>query len=174
MYYLFSNEGVNMLFDFKDKRATRAITLLLNEERAKGRTVGLTSGCFDLIHFQHFWYFIRCRRHCDILIVGVDSDEMVRREKGPTRPFIFDFKRAIMVDALKQVDFTFVMHGLPDLKTVTELIRPTYLFRNNDFAGRESEVVGREFADEIIIIHDVEDHRSTTELSRDIATRLAQ
>ena len=163
-----------MLFDLEDKRATRAITLLLNEEREKGRIIGLTSGCFDLIHFQHFWYFIRCRRQCDILIVGVDSDEMVRREKGPTRPFIFDFKRSIMVDALKPVDFTFVMGGLDDLCAVAQLIRPHCLFRNDEYAGRETEVVGHEFAREVVIIHDVEDHHSTTELSRDVAMRLTK
>ncbi len=163
-----------MFFDLNDKMATRAITLFLDEERAKGRTVGLTSGCFDLIHFQHFWYFIRCRRHCDILIVGIDSDEMVREQKGPTRPFIFDFKRAIMVDALKQADATFVMHGLHDLSRAAQLFRPDYLFRNNEYAGRETEVVGHEYAKKVVIIHDVEDHGSTTALSRDIASRLAK
>ena len=163
-----------MFFDRNDTMATRAITLFLAEEREKGRTIGLTSGCFDLIHFQHFWYFIRCRRHCDVLIVGIDSDEMVRKQKGPTRPFIFDFKRAIMVDALKQVDSTFVMRGLHDLGKAAQLIRPDYLFRNNEYAGRESEVVGHEFAKEVVIIYDVEDHRSTTELSRDIALKLAK
>lgn len=161
-----------MLFDLNDGNATRAVTLLLNEEREQGHTIGLTSGCFDLIHFQHFWYFTRCRRHCDILIVGVDSDEMVRAAKGPTRPFIFDFKRAIMVDALKTVNFAFVMHGLADLKKAAGLVRPTYLFRNDDFAGKEDEIVGREYAQEVIIIHDVEDHHSTTALSRDVAKRL--
>jgi len=161
-----------MLFDLKDPDAAGLITLYFNEERKKNKTIGLTSGCFDLIHFQHFWYFIRCKRHCDVLVVGVDSDEMVRKEKGPHRPFIFDFKRAIMVDALKPVSFVLVMNRPEDLRTAASLIRPNFLFRNNDFAGKENEIWGKEFADEIVIIYDVEDHNSTTEISKKIAKQL--
>lgn len=161
-----------MLFDLRNGEETKTVLLALEEKRKEGKTIGLTSGCFDLIHFHHFWYFIRCKRHCDLLVVGVDSDEMVRAEKGPERPFIFDYKRAIMVDALKPVSFTFVMNGLEDLRKVAGLFRPDILFRNDEFDGRETEVVGREFAKEVVIIHDVEDHSSTTELSRVIAGRI--
>lgn len=160
-----------MLFDLKNADEARAIALFLNEKRKAKNTIGLTSGCFDLIHFQHFWYFIRCKRLCDVLIVGVDSDEMVRNEKGPNRPFIFDFKRAIMVDALKPVSFTFVMNEPDDLKKAAELIHPDFLFRNDDFRGKENEVWGKEFAEKVVIIHDVHDHDSTTEISRRVANQ---
>lgn len=161
-----------MLFDLKNIDEARAVVLFLDEKRRTKNTIGLTSGCFDLIHFQHFWYFIRCRRLCDILIVGVDSDEMVRKEKGPNRPFIFDFKRAIMVDALKPVSFTFVMNSPNDLRTAAELIRPNFLFRNDDFNGKEDEIWGKEFAEKIVIIHDVKDHTSTTEISNGVVDQL--
>jgi len=46
--------------------------------------VGITSGCFDLTHNYHLNYFLRCRRLCDILIVGVDSDDLVRKTKAKT------------------------------------------------------------------------------------------
>ena len=161
-----------MLFEIDDPVSTCAVELVLGEQKKRQKTIGLTSGCFDLIHFHHFWYFIRCKRQCDMLIVGVDSDEMVRAEKGPERPFIFDYKRAIMVDALKPVSFTFVMNGLKDLRKAAEMFRPDILFRNDAFVGREHEVIGKEFAKGVVIIHDVEDHSSTTELSRVIAGRI--
>ena len=161
-----------MLFDLGDVEAQRTILAAVEEKRRSGLRIGLTSGCFDLIHFQHVYYFFRCRRQCDVLIVGVDSDEMVRAEKGPSRPFIFDYKRAIMVDTLRPVSFTFVMNGLADLNTAARIFRPDFLFRNSDFAGREHEVVGREHAGEVVIVYDVEDHASTTDIARSIAARI--
>jgi len=161
-----------MLFDLRNRDETRTILLALEEKRKEGKTIGLTSGCFDLIHFQHFYYLFRCQRQCDVLVVGVDSDEMVRAEKGPERPFIFDYKRATMVDALKPVSFAFIMSGLEDLRSAAKIIRPDVLFRSSDFAGREDEVIGQEFARKLVIVHDVEDHASTTELSRAIAGRI--
>lgn len=163
-----------MLFDLRNGDETKTVLLALEEKRKEGKTIGLTSGCFDLIHFQHFYYFFKCRRRCDVLIVGVDSDEMVCAEKGPERPFIFDYKRATMVDALKPVSFAFVMNDLGDLRSAAKLIRPDFLFRNSDFAGREKEVVGCEFAGQLVIVHDVEDHASTTALCHTIAGRIKQ
>ena len=52
---------------------------------ARGR-VGLTSGVFDLFHRGHRNYLLACRRQCDVLLVGVDADALVRRRKGPSRP----------------------------------------------------------------------------------------
>lgn len=162
-----------MLFDLDDTEETRAVSLYLAMRRKEGAKIGLTSGCFDLIHFQHVHYFKRCKRHCNVLIVGVDADEMVRALKGPHRPFIFDFKRAIMVDSLKDVAYTFVMNGLDELGHASKLFNPDVLIRNSDFAGREHEVIGREHAGKVVIVHDVEDHASTTDISRSIAARLA-
>lgn len=163
-----------MRFDLRDVGEARAIITFLEEQRRRGFTIGLTSGCFDLIHFQHFRYFASCRQLCDILVVGVDCDQMVREEKGPNRPFIYDHERAIMVDALKPVSYVFVMNTPADLKLAAELIRPTYIFRNQEFLGREHEVWGREFAEKgVVIIHDVKVFTSTTEISQSIAQRLA-
>ncbi len=162
-----------MLIDLRDRVSTRAATLFLDEQRSQGKKIGYTSGCYDLIHFNHFWYFQLCRRQCDVLIVGVDSDEMVRSEKGLTRPFTSDFKRLLMVDALKPVTFAFIMGSSSDFARAAELFTPDYMFRNDDFLGREDQVWGREFAGEVVIIRDVEDHTSTTALSRSIASRLA-
>ena len=163
-----------MRFNLRDKEETLDVTLGLTLRRQEKKVIGLTSGCFDLIHFHHAHYFECCRRHCDVLIVGVDSDEMVRDEKGPTRPFIFDYKRMYMVDRMKDVAYAFIMHGLKDLETAAKLFMPDVLIRNSAFAGREHEVVGRQHAGKIVIVHDVEDYSSTTATAKAVAERLAR
>lgn len=157
-----------MLFDLSDETAVDVVKRYLTHMRNEGRIIGLTSGSFDLIHAQHFFYFIRCRRHCDVLIVGVDSDELVRERKGPTRPLIYDFKRALMVDALKPVTFTFVMQDVPTFGCAAKLFRPDVIFKNNEFAGRTGDIEGKAYAGRVIIITDVMEHASTTDIVENI------
>ena len=67
-------------------------------------SVVLTSGTFDLIHIGHARYLEEAKNCGDILIVGVDSDEKVRRRKGPTRPIVPQEERVDMLAYLRSVD----------------------------------------------------------------------
>lgn len=49
--------------------------------QTRDKKIGLTSGCFDLIHYYHLRYLERCKANCDLLIVGVDSDSLVEMNK---------------------------------------------------------------------------------------------
>ncbi|MDE1875111.1 MAG: adenylyltransferase/cytidyltransferase family protein [Patescibacteria group bacterium] len=163
-----------MIFDLQDRDSVGVMQGFLANTRAKGKTVGLTSGCFDLIHFHHFGFFLRCRRHCDYLVVGVDSDELVRSLKGTSRPIIPDFRRAIMVDALKPVSFAFIMNGLADFGRAAEMCKPDVIFKNEAFKGKETDIVGREHAKRIMIIDDQLDHSSTTDIISSLRRRRAR
>jgi cytidyltransferase-like protein len=160
-----------MLFDLNDEDSVRVVQKFLVEAQAAKESIGLTSGCFDLIHFQHFSFFMRCRRFCNYLVVGVDTDEVVRAVKGPSRPITPDFQRALMVDALKPVSFSFVMNGVEDFGRAAKLFSPDIIFKNDDFEGRENEIVGREYAKRIMIVKDQKYYDSTTEIIRCVAQR---
>lgn len=160
-----------MLFDLNDEDSVRVVQKFLLDAQANKESIGLTSGCFDLIHFQHFSFFIRCRRLCNYLVVGVDADEVVRTAKGPSRPIIPDFQRTLMVDALKPVSFTFVMSGVEDFGRAAKLFSPNIIFKNDDFEGREDEIVGREHAKQIVIVKDQKYCDSTTDIIRCVAQR---
>jgi D-beta-D-heptose 7-phosphate kinase / D-beta-D-heptose 1-phosphate adenosyltransferase len=162
-----------MIFDLNDRSAADVIKVYAEHARLKGLRVGLTSGSFDLIHFHHVLYFSRCRRLCDVLIVGVDSDELVRARKGEGRPIIYDSRRVVMVDALKSVDFAFVMGSVAAFGQAAELLRPDIIFKNDTFEGKEGEILGRGFASEVIIVRDVVDHSSTTEILKQAAALMA-
>lgn len=136
-------------------------------------TVGLTSGSWDLFHDFHLRFLLRCRRECDILVVGVDSDAEVRRAKGPGRPILSEFQRQMLLDSNKHVAFAYIQDGVKDLRRVAEAlltVRGGKVFRNEVFRGREQDVrsvLGR--ADrkdvEIAIIPDIEEYNSTSALA---------
>jgi len=138
------------------------------------KVMGLTSGTFDLFHHLHLSYLLRCRRECDVLIVGVDSDAEARRQKGPTRPILNEEHRLMLVNSNKHVRLCYVQDTLADFVTVAEAllgVRGGKAFRNDLFAGREEEVAlgtARAAGAEVVIIPDVCELDSTSAIVRKI------
>ncbi len=134
----------------------------------EGKRVGITSGCFDLLHYYHLNYLERCKALCDILIVGVDSDLLVHENKNKY-PEIPEHHRMEMVNALKCVDVVFKMNSLNDLKTMMAI--STVMFKNGTFIYG-SEIINLEGHPlEIKIVPDIEEPHSTTELINRIRQR---
>jgi rfaE bifunctional protein nucleotidyltransferase chain/domain len=86
---------------------------------AAHQAVVFTNGCFDLLHIGHVRYLAEAREHGDVLFVGLNSDESVRRLKGPLRPLIPEHERAEMLAHLEAVDYVTVFSET----TADELIR---------------------------------------------------
>lgn len=163
-----------MIFELRAPSDRSMLTSYLKSARSEGKTIGLVSGSFDLLHFHHGLLLIRCGRMCDVLVVGVDSDELVRERKGHDRPVIYDMRRVTMVDWIKPVSFAFVMRTVDDFRDAAALIRPDCIFKNDAFAGREAEVLGREYAHEVVIVKDVVDHASTGAIMRAVQETVMQ
>ena len=77
----------------------------LEAERGAGRRIVLTNGCFDVLHVGHVRGLQRCRALGDVLVVGVNGDESVRRLKGAGRPIVPEAERAELLAALAAVDY---------------------------------------------------------------------
>jgi rfaE bifunctional protein nucleotidyltransferase chain/domain len=74
------------------------------EQRARGRTVVFTNGCFDVLHAGHTSYLAWARAQGDALIVGLNADASVRALKGAGRPIVPFADRAAVLAALRSVD----------------------------------------------------------------------
>lgn len=77
---------------------------VVNALRAIGSKIVLTQGTFDFIHIGHFLYLEKAKAHGDVLIVGVDSDEKVKKRKGPDRPIVNEKERIQMLAHVRHVD----------------------------------------------------------------------
>lgn len=69
-----------------------------------GEKVGLVQGSWDLFHLGHLRYILKARALCDFLIIAMDSDEKIRKRKGPTRPVIPEKERYEFIDLLGIAD----------------------------------------------------------------------
>ena len=108
------------------------------------KKIVFTNGCFDILHIGHKRYLQKAASLGDILVVGVNSDESVRRLKGPERPVNSEQDRAEMLSALGFVDYVVIF----DEDTPYELIKkiqPDVLVKGGDY--KSDEVVGREIVE---------------------------
>ena len=78
---------------------------ILESAKASGKTVVFANGCFDVLHVGHVRYLQEAKELGDILVVGLNSDQSVRRLKGEGRPVMEQESRAILLSALECVDY---------------------------------------------------------------------
>ena len=127
-------------------RDLRELSSLVEELRKKGKRIVFTNGCFDIIHAGHVDYLEKAKSFGDFLIVGMNSDESVRRIKGEKRPIVPEDYRARVLEGLKAVDCVFIFDDETPLKVI-ETVKPEVLVKGADWPLEK--IVGREFAGEV-------------------------
>lgn len=85
---------------FEDLRKGQLDVEALKKARSEGKVIGLVQGSWDQFHIGHQRYIKKAKEKCDYLIVGVDSDEKIRKRKGPNRPLIPQDERYEMIKEL--------------------------------------------------------------------------
>jgi D-glycero-beta-D-manno-heptose 1-phosphate adenylyltransferase len=100
--------------------------------RASGRRVVLANGCFDLLHVGHVRYLEDARAMGDLLIVGVNGDDSVRRLKGPGRPLMPAAERAELLASLRAVDHVVVFEG-DTADALVATLRPAVHAKGTDY-----------------------------------------
>jgi D-beta-D-heptose 7-phosphate kinase/D-beta-D-heptose 1-phosphate adenosyltransferase len=116
----------------------------LAEWRSRGMRVVFTNGCFDVLHRGHIEYLRFARAKGDLLLVGVNSDDSVRRLKGPDRPINPLEDRMEVLSSLEMVDGV-VAFAEDTPKQLIERVTPQVLVKGEDW--REKGVVGREWVE---------------------------
>jgi rfaE bifunctional protein nucleotidyltransferase chain/domain len=92
-----------------------------------------TNGCFDLLHPGHLRFLTQARALGDLLVVGINDDDSVRRLKGVSRPFIPLSGRITMLTGLRVVDYVLVLSGDTPIREV-ETLRPDIACKDDDYA----------------------------------------
>lgn len=92
-----------------------------------GYKIVLTQGVYDLLHEGHAKYLENAKSFGDILIVGVDSDELTRMRKGPTRPIVPQEERVKMLAHLRHVDLIVLRETKHEIGDLIRLVKPDVL-----------------------------------------------
>ena len=100
--------------------------------RRHGLTLGFTNGCFDLLHLGHLHSLEQCKKRCDRLIVGLNTDTSIQRLKGEDRPIQQEMVRAHVLAALEYVDAVILFEDDTPLRLIETLL-PDALFKGADY-----------------------------------------
>ncbi|HZW40775.1 MAG TPA: D-glycero-beta-D-manno-heptose 1-phosphate adenylyltransferase, partial [Agromyces sp.] len=144
--------------------SAEALAAALRRDREHGHRIVFTNGCFDVLHFGHTSYLRQARELGDRLVVAMNSDDSVRRLKGPDRPVNREADRAAVVAALECVDYVTVFDGDTPIPLLRDL-RPDVYVKGGDYSPEmlaETEIV-RSYGGEVRMV-DYVPARSTTEL----------
>ena len=112
----------------------------LSRNRSEKKIV-FTNGCFDILHVGHIRYLKQAKSMGNFLVVGVNSDDSVKRLKGPTRPMQTELDRAEILSALSSVDAVVIFKEDTPLELIKS-IQPDVLVKGGDWPVEK--IVGHE------------------------------
>ncbi|MDQ6960185.1 MAG: D-glycero-beta-D-manno-heptose 1-phosphate adenylyltransferase [Mariprofundaceae bacterium] len=133
------------------------------EWRRQGKRIVFTNGCFDLLHPGHIDYLEKARVLGDVLIIGLNDDDSIRRLKGYSRPVNSLPNRARMLAALKSVDMVVAFPENTPLKLI-KLLTPDVLVKGGDY--KPDDIIGaqdvRINGGEVVVVPFVDGHSTSS------------
>lgn len=111
----------------------------IHNNQFKNKVIGFTNGCFDILHPGHVSYLEKAKEKVDYLILGLNTDQSIKKIKGPNRPIVNEKDRANVLAGLSSVD-AIVMFGETNPLKLIKAIKPHLLIKGNDYT--ETEVIG--------------------------------
>src|SRR3954465_7586895 len=145
-----------------------ALESFVQGARPAGRRIVFTNGVFDILHPGHLRYLQAARGHGDLLIVGLNSDASVRRNKGPSRPINPEDERAKVLAGLACVDAVSIF-GDDTPADIIRRVQPDILVKGADWPA--DQIVGRDTGEARggrVILEPVEQGYSTTSIVKKI------
>lgn len=118
-----------------------------------GLKVVLTSGTFDLFHIGHAQYLEKAKELGDVLIVGVDSDDRVKKRKGPSRPIVPEEERVLILSHVRHVDVITLKNLNDPSNHLIKLVQPDVLVVSESTKHEDDAVDEKaQYCGEIVVL----------------------
>lgn len=134
--------------------------LLIENLKKDGKKIVFTNGCFDILHSGHITYLREAKSFGDILVVGLNSDNSVRKLKGDNRPINNQNDRLFVLNSLACVDFVIIFDEDTPYNLIDK-IKPDVLVKGGDY--KDKEIVGSDIVKDVRIV-DFVANKSTTNI----------
>lgn len=115
---------------------------LIQKLKTEGKSIIFTNGCFDILHSGHIDYLKKTKELGNILIIGINSDESVKKIKQQNRPINKLLDRMIVLNSIKYVDYV-VPFNEETPENLIKIIKPDVLTKGGDW--NKKDVVGSAF-----------------------------
>ncbi len=122
-------------------KAPKALKAIVSDSQKKAKRVVFTNGCFDILHYGHVKYLEDAKKEGDLLIIAVNSDNSVKRLKGPKRPLCGLSDRMRVLAGLSSVDYI-VPFKEDTPAEIIEYLKPDILIKGADY--KRKDIAGAE------------------------------
>ena len=155
-YYKYEMTEINskIIYDYEIDKITRI---------SKKHNIVFTNGCFDILHSAHIELLKFAKNQGDVLVVGLNSDESIKRLKGETRPINNIDERAKILSLFDFIDYIIVFSDDTPLNIIT-MLTPDILIKGSDY--NKENIIGKEFVKQIILFDFVENKSSTRVINK--------
>jgi rfaE bifunctional protein nucleotidyltransferase chain/domain len=132
---------------------------LVESAKLRGASIVLANGVFDTLHVGHTRYLAGAKSEGDLLVIAVNSDSSVRSLKGPGRPILDENARALLVAALRDVDYV-VIFSEPNVEKLLEELRPGVHAKGTDYTADSvpERATAARLGIRVAIVGDPKDH----------------
>jgi D-beta-D-heptose 7-phosphate kinase/D-beta-D-heptose 1-phosphate adenosyltransferase len=117
------------------------------------------NGCFDVLHYGHFRMIEYAASLGEMLVIGIDSDERVKKMKGESRPFHTETQRKFNLMQIKGVSNVVIFDSDETLRSQIELYKPNIFVIGSDYVNKP--IIGGNHADEIRFFDRIKDFSTT-------------
>ena len=124
-----------------------------------------TNGCFDVLHRGHIELFKYAKSLGDKLVVGVDSDEKVKMDKGNDRPINNLEDRTEMLLSIKYIDEVWCFNSTKELRDVIKINKPDIMVIGSDWRGKP--IIGEEYTKELLFFDRIGGYSTTKILEKE-------
>ena len=123
-----------------------------------------TNGCFDLLHEGHVRLLNFAKSSGDYLVVGVNSDRMIREMKGLDRPIYSENQRVFLLQNIRAVDEVVLFDSQQMLDTIIKDISPRSIIVGSDY--KDKEVIGSNYCDNVLFFDRISNISTSRTLDR--------
>jgi len=152
-----NNSNNKVIYDFD------YIKILTIKSRHNHNKITFTNGCFDILHSAHIKLLQFAKSCGDILVVGLNSDESIKRIKGDSRPINLIDERSSILSLFDFIDYIIVFNDDTPLNIIKTL-QPNIIVKGSDY--KKENVVGKEYADEIALFDFINNKSSSLVINK--------
>jgi D-beta-D-heptose 7-phosphate kinase/D-beta-D-heptose 1-phosphate adenosyltransferase len=143
-----------ILYDYEDEKILKI---------SKKNNIVFTNGCFDILHSAHIELLKFSKKHGDILVVGLNSDDSIKRLKGETRPINDINERSYILSLFDFIDYIIIFSEDTPLNII-KLLKPDILIKGSDY--NKDNVIGKEYAKNIVLFDFIKNKSSTNVINK--------
>jgi D-beta-D-heptose 7-phosphate kinase/D-beta-D-heptose 1-phosphate adenosyltransferase len=131
-----------IVYDYESEKIKNIKLLNLNKK------IVFTNGCFDIIHSAHIKNLLFSKKQGDILVVGINSDESIKRLKGPERPINNIEERTNILSLFDFIDYIIIFNDDTPYNII-ELLNPNILVKGSEY--KKEDIIGANLVNDVIL-----------------------